>query len=65
MDDSIKLLELLAVLSSQGLKFKTKDGDTILIANLQQETKIILTAILEAQPNEFGDSPEGYRLWWD
>ena len=65
MDNPKSLLKLLEVLNSLGLKFTTKDGDTIFITDLTPETQALLTAVLLAEPDEFGEDEEGYRLWWD
>ena len=65
MDDLKPLLKLLEVMNSQGLKFTIKDGDTIFITNLTPKEQTIITAILEAAPDEFAEEEEGYRLWWD
>jgi len=65
LEDIDKVLKLLEALSDLGIKFKVKEGDTIILLGLEPKIIKLLHAVLESQPDENEQTDEGYRLWWD
>ena len=64
-EDYEDLLKLLQVLSENSVRWEAKGGDTIYLVGLDEKTEKILTAVLDAAPDEYGPQEEGFRLWWD